>query len=703
MNFLNRQLLVLALMDLCFHGTNMIFSQTSNSICVVDVSKPGAEVAPICRGQELEEFNHGIEGGLYAQLINNPSFEEVVNDSGVSFPTRYWDVVVPGSSAGRISGQTSANTHMLNTHQIHCVKLSVASVASGSVGIKSDGFWGMKLENMSTYQVSFWAKKGPDYSGILTAKLESSDGKAYASQSFTPTSNWAHYSCNLIPAGITSVSGNNRFVIYASSTGDVFFDVVTVMPPSWKNHGCRIDIAEKVDSLHLKFLDYPGGLDALWSNPEHARMWKESIGPKEQRGGSTNYGWGYKNDLYFGTDEYFQLAEDLGAEPCYVFTAGILTDITDKPVTYAPIDSLMRVVIPDILDFMEYCNGDTNTIWGAKRKANGHENPYNLKYVQIGAENNHNPAIDSAAYAQRYKLIHDSLIAHYPDLRITFNGNYLGGVSHPEGQPCWCIDDHHLSDDNSHKYNFYDDSNQDPGISKFKIQEYCSSHMGMAANVVADFSDAIADAIFMLGCEKNSQRMWWTGYGNFGSVINHGDFGDNLLNFDAVSCFGCPAYYMQKMLFSDNQGTHLLHFTQNTDHCYLSASIDSESGKNDILLKVVNNKGTSEIVNITLHGSANINEVGHSITLTGAPDDKNSITYPTKVIPKTNTFTAGKSFKYEFPANSITVLRINVKFKEVAGILINHFNRENQVHPAELSEICDKRVGDARIYANMVS
>ena len=308
---MNRQIIIFAAIILFFSGI-VSCTQTTRPTLIVDVSHPGVEVAPICRGQELEEFNHGIEGGLYAQMINNPSFEEVVDAWGAAFPDKYWGMVIPGSSSGSISGQTSVNTAMLNSHQVHCLKLSVNSVTSGSVGLKNDGFWGMKLDNNTTYKVSFWAKKGSNYSGTLTAKLENSNGTSYASKTFIPVTNWTHYTCDLVTGGIKSVSGNNRFVIYASATGDVYFDVVTVMPPTWKDHGCRIDIAQKMDSMHLAFLAYPGGFDAHWANYNYCRRWKESIGPLEERGGSTSYCWGYKNDLYFGTDEFFQLAEGSG-------------------------------------------------------------------------------------------------------------------------------------------------------------------------------------------------------------------------------------------------------------------------------------------------------------------------------------------------------------------------------------------------------
>jgi alpha-L-arabinofuranosidase len=131
-----------------------------------------------------------------------------------------------------------------------------------------------------------------------------------------------------------------------------------------------------------------------------------------------------------------------------------------------------------------------------------------------------------------------------------------------------------------------------------------------------------------------------------------------------ISSFASPSYYMQKMLFTDNQGTRVLPFTQNSASCYWSASVDTESGKNDILLKVANNKSTSETINITLKGADKVDQMGHSTTLTGAPDDENSLVNPAKVVPSTGTFTAGTSFKYLFPAYSVTVLRIGLLAKD---------------------------------------
>ncbi len=622
------------------------------STCIVDVSKPGAAVADICRGQQLEGgFDHEFEGGLYAQLINNPSFEALNN------PIAEWYLVKTGSSKGNLYAQTSSDTTMLNSRQEHCIKLSVSSVDSGSVGLANGGYWGIGLRNDTRYKVSFWAKRGSNFAGTLRAKLESNDGVAYAeSEGFRPTLSWQHFDCELTTRGISSVSGNNRFVLYASTTGDVYFDVVTVMPPTWKNrpNGLRPDLAEKLVGLKLKYIQFPGGCTAESASVKACWDWKNSIGPIEQRAGSTRNRWGYKNDLYFGLDDYLQLCADLGAEPVYVTSAGISEVPQDKKWWgICPLDK-MQPIIDDILDLLQYCKGSTSTPWGAKRAANGHPAPYHLRYVEIGNENGGETARE---YGLRYVTIRQALLAHYPDLKIMFNGLQQRWVLPPSlRDPVDFVDQHFYMRDLSGLYHRFDMI--DPAWKKVCVAEYASSIYGNGGNVIGNLGDALGDAVFMLGCERNSEKMWWTGYGNYGGIVGHAQFGPCMVWNDAVSNFAAPSYYMEKMLFSDNLGTRLLPFTQTTAYCFWSASIDTASGKHDVLLKVVNNHCVAETVNITLKGAAEVDPAGQSTALAGAPGDENSLAKPTKVFPITGTFVAGTSFKYCFPAHSITVLRI---------------------------------------------
>jgi alpha-N-arabinofuranosidase len=390
-------------------------------------------------------------------------------------------------------------------------------------------------------------------------------------------------------------------------------------------------------------------MDSCWN-------WKNSIGPLEQRPGSTRNRWAYKNDLYFGLDEHMQLCEDLGAEAVYTTSSGISeTPGAEGWFGICPLDK-MQPIIDDILDLIEYCNGSTSTTWGAKRAANGRPEPYNLKYIEIGNENGWETANE---YNPRYAMIHDSILAHYPEMKIMYNGFRQENVfSHTSGNTVDFVDEHFYLKDLSILYNKYDSIDQ--ACKKICVAEYASSIKGNGGDVIGNFGDALGDAVFMLGCEKNSERMWWTGYGNYAGLVDHGNFGPCIVWNDAVSNFASPSYYMQKMLFTDNAGTLLLPFTQNTANCFLSASVDKESGKNDILLKVANNKGTAETVNIILKGVDKVDRAGHSFTLTGNPDDENSLANPTKVVPSEGTFAAGTSFKYNFPAYSVSVLRIGL-------------------------------------------
>jgi len=631
-------------------GETTARSQNANPSCTIDSSKPGAVVAPICRGQQLEEFNHQFEGGLYAQLINNPSFEELKD------PIAGWTLVKPGSSNGRLAAQTSAETAMLNRHQGHCAGLEVTSVGSGSVGLANGGYWGIGLRNNTTYKASFWAKKGPHFSGTIRVSLESNDGAVYAqSADFEPTRDWQHFTGDLTTSGIKSVIGANRLVIYASSTGEVSFDVVTLMPPTWKSrpNGLRLDLAERLAALKLKYIQFPGGCTAESADMRTCWNWKSSIGPLEERPGSTRNRWGYKNDLYFGLDEYLQLCEDLRAEPVYVTSSGISENPGDKEWSgMCPLDQ-MQPIITDILDLIEYCKGPTSTKWGAQRAANGHPAPYELKYIEIGNENGWTTLKD---YIPRYAMIHDAILAGYPDMKIMFNAT---GVPSPTpSQFLDFADDHFYEKDLSHLYDKYD--RIDPACKKICVAEFASSIHGNGGNVIGNFGDALGDAAFMLGCEKNSERMWWTGYGNYAGLMGHGNFGPCIVWNDAVTNFATPAYYMQKMLFTDNAGTRVLPFTQNTTNCYWSASEDTEAGKHDVLLKVVNKSASAEGVNIALLGAQEVNPLGHSAMLTGTLDAENSMAQPHRVVPSSGTFAAGSRFSYIFPACSITVLRLSV-------------------------------------------
>jgi alpha-N-arabinofuranosidase len=271
-------------------------------------------------------------------------------------------------------------------------------------------------------------------------------------------------------------------------------------------------------------------------------------------------------------------------------------------------------------------------------------------------------------YIPRYKMIRDAVIARYPNMKIMGNSicHNKSKLSHTNGNIFDFMDEHFYNlqemqkeKDLSSLYNRYDSI--DAAVKKICVAEYASSIKGHGPQSIGNFGDALGDAIFMLGCEKNSERMWWTGYGNYASFVGQCSFGPCIVWNDALSNFASPSYYMQKMLFTDNSGTRILPFTQNTPNCYWSASIDNESDRNDVLLKVANKSASAETVAIYLNGADKVNPTGHSTILAGAPDAGNSLSDPNNVIPSTGTFDASTSFSFTFPANSVSVLRIEIK------------------------------------------
>jgi hypothetical protein len=236
--------------------------------------------------------------------------------------------------------------------------------------------------------------------------------------------------------------------------------------------------------------------------------------------------------LYFGLDEYLQLCEDLGAEPVYVTSAGMSEQAGDKDwFGICPLDQ-MQPIIDDILDLLEYANGPASTPWGAQRAANGHPAPYHLRFLEIGNENQMSG--DVPAYRDRYAVIYHAVKARDPGIKIMYNGiNNSRNPSQTFGQPVDFVDEHFYLKDLSSYYRQYE--RIDPACQRICVAEYASSIHGNGGDVFGNLGDALSDAVFMLGCEKNSERIWWTGYGNYAGFAGHGDFGPCLVWNDAVS------------------------------------------------------------------------------------------------------------------------------------------------------------------------
>ncbi|MCX6326132.1 MAG: hypothetical protein NT144_05705, partial [Bacteroidia bacterium] len=535
--FLNRLLTVLALIIVWSIGVIGVQAQGTSSTLTIDLSKPGHAISPILYNGELfEEIGRGVDGGFYAQLINNYSFEDnnpldgwsLVNPGSVRGATLRRDFMFnpQGSSHGALYAQTSGQTGQLNSNQFHCLKLDITSVSSGSVGAANAGYWGIRLDNNTMYKVSFFARKDANFNGTITVKLESNEGKVYASSDiFTPTTSWQKFTCDLVTNDISAdrnmtdgIGGNNRFVIYGSTTGSLYFDVVRVMPPTYKDrpNGMRLDLANLQAALNPKLIRFPGGCDVEHSSVEGGWNWKNAIGPIEQRPGVYEQRWGYHNSQQFGLDDMLQMCEDCGAEPIYCCNSGLNAEDSDT----AQMDKI-QPFIQEVLDLIEYANGDAQTNkWGKLRAANGHPAPYNLKYIEVGNEKG-----VQKGYMERYALFYNAIKKAYPDMNLIING-ILGN------QKADIIDEHFFRTFDellklSTRYDSYDRKGP-----KIVVGEYSNREN---RTEVGNLQCAIGEAAFLTGCERNSDIVISTTYGTLSSNVNLNNFFPNLYYNNSVT------------------------------------------------------------------------------------------------------------------------------------------------------------------------
>jgi len=334
----------------------------------------------------------------------------------------------------------------------------------------------------------------------------------------------------------------------ASINGDtLWLDEVSLFPQNTymgRENGLRLDLANKLVDLNPSFYRYPGGNFIESWNVANAVRWKKTIGPVEDRTGHLNDAWGYWSTDGYGLDEFFLQCSDMGMEPIYGINAGLMLGYNGDPNNTVPMNE-MGPWVQDALDLIEYANGDTNTIWGALRAANGHPVPYNLKYIQIGNENG------GDLYNERYTLFYDAIKAAYPEMHIIACGNW---GTPPSSRPREITDEHYYSDPASMlsyatKFDSYDRTGPKVFVGEYAVW----SGYGTFGNLYA----ALTEAAFMTGIERNADHVIMACYAPLFGNVNGTQWRPDLIYYDNNSCFGTPAYYVQQ-LFSQNRGESVL-------------------------------------------------------------------------------------------------------------------------------------------------
>lgn len=518
----------------------------------VDAANPGVKVSPNLYGIFFEDINHAADGGLYAELISNRSFE----DSDKDIPT--WKTK---ASAGATISTQLISKGLLNKVQGKALQINVTASPSATASVVNEGFWGINAVQGRTYKLSFWAKG--NYKGGMKARLVSADGKTVYAQTAVSGAvgkKWTKYTAELT-AGANDAK--SQFELVFDGKGTVALDVVSLFPPTFKNrpNGLRPDLAQLLYNIHPKFVRFPGGCYVEGQeSPENAFHWEKTVGPIEERPGHKNVNWRYRTSDGMGFDEYLQLAEDLHAKPLYVVNVGLWHG------GMTPVDSI-QPWIDECLNALEYANGPVTSKYGAMRAKNGHPEPYNIQYLEIGNENNQpDPALQSDHYYERFKKFKDAVLAKYPDMHLI--GNV---VAWGDDNPKWesdeaveLLDEHYYRNpawfaENFRKYDTYDRKSSEIYVGEYAVTQGFGNMGSLDA--------ALGEAVYMMGIENNSDIVTMASYAPIFANLNDRMWAPDMIQFTSDRVFGTPSYYVQNVM-ANNVGTRVLKVNTSNPYSY---------------------------------------------------------------------------------------------------------------------------------------
>jgi alpha-L-arabinofuranosidase len=532
----------------------------------IDADHPGIHISQDLYGIFFEDINHAADGGLYAELIQNRSFED---DAATP---KHWSLVKTGTAEGSIALD---GTTLLNSAQSKSLRVDVTTAdPQGSVGISNDGYWGISVKSGIQYDVSFFSKASSGFTGDIKASIQSADGKTVYGQAILSSigMDWKKYTATITSNGTDS---NARFVLSITTVGSVWFDVVSLFPPTFCNrpNGLRQDLATMIKEMKPRFMRFPGGCFVEGSAMANAFRWKTTIGKIEERSGHQNL-WGYRTTDGMGYHEFLQFCEDLGAEPLYVINVGIAHK---DNISLNQLDSW----IEDVLDAIEYANGDITTQYGAMRAANGHPASFAMKYIEIGNENNQHDNVDNRSnlYGERYMKFYNAIKSKYPNIQ-TIGNVEAWGTDTPSWQysyPVEMVDEHYYRGtqwfiDMANKYDSYSRKGPKIYVGEYAVTSAIDCGKG-------NLNAAIGEAAYMTGLERNSDIVKMASYAPLLVNANNRAWNPDAIVYNASSAYGTPSYYVQKM-FASNLGDVILPTTlRNLNHTVPSSVVNEIVGQ----------------------------------------------------------------------------------------------------------------------------
>jgi alpha-L-arabinofuranosidase len=639
-----------------------LHAQASHDL-VVQTSKPGAAIPSTLYGLFFEDINYGADGGLYAELVKNRSFEFPQNLMG-------WNIF--GNVTLQDDGPFERNPHY--------VRLGNPGHAHKHTGIENEGFFGIGVQEGAEYRFSVWARGENQTIRIeLINNSTMEEKQAFVTEKLDINSkDWKQYEV-VLKANRTEPKAHLR--IFLDTPGTVDLEHVSLFPvDTWegRKNGLRKDLVQALKDIHPGVFRFPGGCIVEGTDLATRYQWKNTVGAVENRPLNENR-WHYTFDYRFFPDyfqsyglgffEYFQLSEDIGAEPLPILNVGLSCQFQntteDAHVKVEDLDPYIQ----DVLDLIEFANGDTSTKWGALRAEMGHPAPFNLKYVGIGNEQ------WGPEYPARLKPFLDVVRKQHPEIKIV-------GTSGPDSEGeqfdyLWpemkrlkadLVDEHFYRPESwflaqGNRYDNYDRKGP-----KVFAGEYACHGKGKKWN---HFNASLMEAAFMTNIERNADIVGMATYAPLFAHVEGWQWRPDMIWFDNLKSVRTCSYYVQQ-LYSHNKGTNVLPLTMNKqvvsgqegqDGLFASAVWDKD--RNAYIVKAVNTGDEAQPLNITFAGlkkNVSLSDAEvislHSDNL----DADNTLCHPDAVVPqKSSEKLEGNVLSTSLPARTFSVYIVTKK------------------------------------------
>lgn len=651
---------------LCLAAAALLMSScggvTPEEELVINLQEKGAEVAPSMYGIFFEEINHAGDGGLYAELVKNRSFEEL------EMPEGYYaegDVLHPKEVCNHLTGKVSHGSFRWTTEPVpgwtlqakdasaagmkqtkenpkfssapNNLKVTIKD-ASTPVRLINEGYWGMNLVKGDSYRLRTILRPSADYKGKITALLLSDKDEVLASAPVEVTGSnvWSDIHQMLSPS---ATAAKGKLALEFDGTGTVSLDYVSLFPEKTfrdRPNGLRTDVAEMLQGLHPAFVRWPGGCVVEGISLANRFEWKKTLGDPAARSGEYST-WGYRCSYGFGYHEMLQFCEDINADAMFVCNVGLGCQY--RMGDASPEDKI-AYYLDDCMDAIEYAIGDVTTEWGAKRAEQGHPDAFPLKYVEIGNEN------WGDEYDKRFDIFYKAIKAKYPEL-ILISNHGLGGTGKIEKTDM--IDPHWYVNPEFFFQNTTIFDNHPRGKYDAYVGEYaCNANVG-GGNMRA----ALSEAAFISGMERNGDLVKMASYAPLLENRNDRSWAVNLIWLDTDQVLGRSSYYVQQMA-AENRPTYNVksNITMSTPRSleYSAGNLGFGSWNTQVEFKDVKVTGKD--------GTA------ANLDLNNATDQKGTWTLKDGVLSQTSSETPSRYIVDGFSSNHFT---LECKVRKVGG------------------------------------